>query len=201
MIRTTAALCAAILFAYAFLGCLPLHGEEAVYQNVIRLHVVAASDSEEDQAMKFRVRDAVLACLEEKLCGAENYETALHMLDGLLSEIRREAAAVAGESCAVSATLGKETYPVRYYEKYTLPAGEYMSLRIVLGDGEGRNWWCVVFPQLCLSHAEEDTEYEEFIAAGFTPEQYRMIRNESGTRYKIRFRVLEILSSLFGFSY
>lgn len=201
MIRLTAALCTAILFSYAFLGCLPLHGEEAVYTQMVRLHVVAASDAEEDQAMKYHVRDAVLAYLNTALCDVENYDAVLHTLGEILPEIRESASEVTGESCAVSVTLGKENYPVRYYDNYTLPAGRYTSLRIVLGDGAGRNWWCVVFPQLCLSRAAEKSDYEDFIAAGFTPEQYRMIRNESGTKYKIRFRVLEILSSVFGFSY
>ena len=106
-----------------------------------------------------------------------------------------------GEDCPVQVELGRERYPVRIYENYSLPAGEYTSLRIRIGEGEGRNWWCILFPRLCTARATEEEVYEDFIAAGFTPEQYRMIKNESGPKYKIRFRILEILAQLTGMEY
>lgn len=195
--KLTAALCAAILAAALVLSCMPVHGEEALYDNMIRLHVLAESDSAADQARKLRVRDAVLACLAEKLGTADDFTAARTQIESLLPAIRA-AAESASDGVPVTVDFGEETYPVRYYEDFTLPAGRYTSLRVTLGEGAGRNWWCVLFPQLCTARASEDDFYEVFIAAGFTPEQYRLIKNESGVKYKIRFRILELLEEWAG---
>ncbi len=199
--KCMAALCAAFLCAHLLITCFPVHGEEKIYDNMIRLHVLAQSDTEEDQTRKLRVRDAVLAYLDTHLPKSDSYEDALAAITDHLEGIRACAWSVVGESCDVHVELGRETYPVRQYDAFTLPAGEYTSLRILLGEGEGQNWWCVLFPRLCTARAAEDTFYEDFIAAGFTPEQYRLIKNESGPRYKIRFRLLEILSEWMGMEY
>ena len=187
-------LCSAVLAAYLLFTCMPVHGEEGIYENVIRLHVLAQSDSAEDQAVKLQVRDAVLAALSDVMAESDCYETALAAAEARLEELRLAAEEIA--ACPVSVSLGRETYPVRFYENFTLPAGEYMSLRVILGEGSGKNWWCVLFPQMCTAPASEDAFLEEFIAAGFSADQYQLIRRESGVKYKIRFRVLEILSEL-----
>lgn len=199
--KCIAALCAAFLCAHLLITCLPVHGEEEIYNQTIRLHVLANSDSEEDQARKLLVRDAVLAYLEESLSQSNTYESALAAVSDHLDGIRKRAEDTLGGKYAVRVELGREKYPVRQYENYSLPAGEYTSLRVLIGEGEGKNWWCVLFPRLCTSRASADEEYEDFIAAGFTPEQYRLIKNESGTKYKIRFRILEILAQLTGMEY
>ena len=201
LMKLSAALCAAVLCAALFLSCMPVHGEAEIYENMIRLHVIAESDSPSDQARKLRVRDAVLDCLSEELSEAHGYEDALEAVETLLPEIRRAAEDASDGVCSVSVCLGEETYPVRCYENFTLPAGKYTSLRVILGSGEGKNWWCVLFPQLCTAQASRDDFYEDFIAAGFSPEQYRLIRNESGVKYKIRFRILELLSEWAGFDF
>ena len=197
--KFTAALCAAVLAAALVLSCLPVHGEEALYSNMIRLHVLAESDSAADQARKLRVRDAVLEFLSGELEGIHDFSTARARLEEMLPVIR-EAALSASDGVPVTVAFGEETYPVRYYEGFTLPAGRYTSLRITLGAGAGRNWWCVLFPQLCTARASEDDFYEDFIAAGFSPEQYRLIKNESGVQYRIRFRILELLAEWAGLS-
>ncbi len=198
-IRVTAALCAAVLAAVCILSCLPIHGEEEIYRSVLRLHVLAVSDEPEEQSRKLRVRDAVLDALREPMADAVSLSDALERARGALPAVREAAQREAGD-VPVTVTLGRETYPTRVYGSYALPAGEYASLRVTLGEGEGRNWWCVLFPQLCTARAEDDGE-EAFLAAGFTPEQVRVIRKGGGTKYKIRFRLLEILSETFGFSY
>ena len=199
--KCIAALCAAFLSAYTLLTCLPVHGEEEIYSQTIRLHVLANSDSEEDQAEKLLVRDAVLAYLEDSLAQSGSYDSALSAVGDHLEGIRKRAEESLGNKYAVRVELGREKYPVRQYENYSLPAGEYTSLRILIGEGEGKNWWCVLFPRLCTSRATEEEMYEEFIAAGFSPEQYRLIKNESSPKYKIRFRILEILSEWTGLDY
>ncbi len=192
--KLTACFCAAFLTACTLLSWFPLHGEEAIYDNMIRLHVIAASDSPADQAQKLAVRDAILGGLSDTLNGAADYETARDAIAAVLPAVEAIAEDTAQRS--VTVTLGTEAYPTRQYEGFSLPAGEYTSLRVILGEGEGQNWWCVLFPRLCTDYATEDSFYEDFIAAGFSPEQYRLIKNESGARYKIRFRILELLTAL-----
>lgn len=199
--KCIAALCAAFLCSHMILTCLPVHGEEEIYKETIRLHVLANSDSPEDQAEKLLVRDAVLTYLNENLVQSATFDDALDGITAHLEGIRDCARDTLGGKYCVQVDLGQETYPVRQYENYTLPAGQYTSLRVLIGEGQGKNWWCVLFPRLCTSRATEEEVYEEFIAAGFSPEQYRLIKNESSPKYKIRFRILEILAEWTGIEY
>ena len=155
---------------------------------VLRLHVVAVSDAAEEQELKLRVRDAVLACLEPELAEAETAEEARGVVSACLEKVANAAAAVA-EGRSVTVSLGREKYPTRHYEGFALPAGEYDSLRVVLGAGEGHNWWCVVFPPLCLSAADADR-----VKAAMAPEDYALICEEEG--YELRFRLLELWGEL-----
>lgn len=195
--------CIGVLVAAAVSSMIPASGEEKLYSDVIRLHVIAESDSEEDQAVKLSVRDAVLDLVSDKMDGSVTYGDAYALLSDMLPEIKKTAedtAASTGHPVSAEVVFDREEYPVRYYEDYALPAGEYTSMRIILGEGEGRNWWCVLFPPLCRDAAVESHE-EKFYAAGFTPEEYKIIKQESGAKYKVRFRILEILSETFGFDY
>lgn len=177
---------------------LPLSGEGRVYTDTIRLHVLANSDSEEDQALKLRVRDAVLkevpriieSCKTQKEAAA----ALLKETDALAASAKKEIA-LAGYDYGVSVTLGKEKYPERAYEGVRLPAGEYTSLRVIIGDGEGQNWWCVLFPPLCTSAAEPQ---EELAEAGFTGEQIRVLCDDENPKYVLRFRILELFEAIFG---
>jgi stage II sporulation protein R len=190
-----------ILTAMLIVAALPTEADAGIYDDTLRLHILAASDSEEDQAEKLLVRDAVLAYLEDSLAQSGSYDSALSSVGDHLEGIRKRAEEALGNKYAVRVELGREKYPVRQYENYSLPAGKYTSLRVLIGEGEGKNWWCVLFPRLCTSRATEEEMYEEFIAAGFSPEQYRLIKNESSPKYKIRFRILEILSEWTGLDY
>lgn len=184
-----------VLIAALILNYLPVHGEEAVYEDTVRLHVIGASDSAEDQSVKLKVRDSILKCVSEKMKSAGNKDSAVEALEAMKDEIKRsadEALASAGFDDKVTLELGDERYPVRYYDGFTLPAGTYKSLRVVIGDGEGRNWWCILFPSVCVGNAV--SAREDYVATGFTPEQYKIIENGSGRKYKVRFKILEILS-------
>ena len=160
---------------------------------VVRLHVLAVDDSEEEQALKLRVRDAVLAYLSPALAGVNDRDEARQLLAGRLRKIA-EAAADAAEGRKVSVSLGPESYPLRRYEGFVLPAGTYESLRVVLGEGEGHNWWCVVFPPLCLSAADAGR-----VQSVMKPDDFALISEEDG--YELRFRIVELwgeLQRLFG---
>lgn len=184
------------------LSVLPIYGEEAVYDNVIRLHVLANSDSEEDQALKLQVRDAVLELCAPTLGQCRNREEAAQAVISLKDEIQNtteETLRASGCDDTVTVTLSEEGYPEKQYESLCFPSGTYLSLRICIGEAEGQNWWCVLFPPICMSAAtasKEDTE-EAFVAVGFTPEQYRIITETDEVTYKIKFKFLEFFESVF----
>ncbi len=193
----TLALCAVLLF----IGLFPVHGEEEIYDTVVRLHVLANSDTEEDQALKMKVRDAILEVTSPLLseCGSQDEARALLLSHEkeLLSAAERVIAAE-GYEYPVSITLDLEDYPARDYDSFCFPAGEYLSLRVLIGDAEGKNWWCCLFPPLCLGSAtaSSDTAEEEFVAVGLTPSQYKIITESDKPVYKVRFRILEVFQKL-----
>lgn len=202
--KTVTLLTALTLVLFLFLGLMPVHGEAGLYDNVLRLHVLANSDSEEDQTLKLRVRDEILAHCSPRLAEcqsrAEAEETVLAMQSEILAVAQRTVFEE-GYDYGVSVTLGEEEYPERTYDSLCFPSGEYLSLRVCIGEAEGKNWWCVLFPPLCLETASIKTrkEAEEaFIAAGFTPEQYKIITETDKVTYRIRFKFLEILEEWFG---
>ncbi len=179
------------------LGVLPIHGEEEIYGAVIRLHVLANSDSEEDQAVKLRVRDAVLEVTAPLLKDCATTAEAQQRLEEHAEEIRTAALLMLREQGFeqdVTLTLSEESYPTRGYDGFCFPSGEYLSLRVSIGEAEGQNWWCCVFPPLCLGAATVPTDEAEdaFIAVGLTPQQYRIITESERPVYKIRFKLLEL---------
>lgn len=195
----TFALCS--VAAFLLISVLPSSGEEKLYENVVRLHVIANSDSEKDQTVKLAVRDAVLSEISkmsvDSTDGASEYiEDKKAEITSLCNKVLEES----GSSDTVHLEFGKENYPVRYYDSFALPAGQYTSLRVVIGEGEGKNWWCVLYPPLCTASSEAECE-DEYLAAGFTGEEYRLIKKESGVKYKIKFKILEIIAETFGFDY
>ena len=151
---------------------------------LVRLHVVAASDTPQDQAEKLRVRDAVLSCLEPKLKTAASAKEAAEIIRLSQPACRRAAQAVTDQ--AVSVTMAREHFPTRHYETFSLPAGEYLALRVTLGEGRGHNWWCVLFPPLC-TEAVTSGRAVETLSDG----DVQLITGD-GRGYVLRFRVLEL---------
>ena len=193
--KKIAILCAVTLISFFILGFLPVHGEEKIYDSVIRLHVLANSDSEEDQAIKLKVRDTVAALTDELTRACPDIDTAEKTLAENLELIRaraQETLTSLGCSHRVSVELGRENYPRKSYDSICFPAGEYRSLRVLIGEADGQNWWCVLFPQLCLGAATAKQAEDAFISVGFTPDQYKIITETDEPRYKLRFKLLEI---------
>lgn len=163
--------------------------QASIAGSLVRLHVLAVSDAPEEQAVKLRVRDAVLSALAPKLAGVQSADEAGEVLAGNLPLIQ-QAAEQAAEGRPVRVSLGEERYPTRDYAGFSLPAGRYRSLRVVLGEGQGHNWWCVVFPPVCLSAAEK-----EAMQPVMNPDDYALITREDG--WEIRFRAVELWGKLF----
>ena len=177
-------------------GAFALRTQQDLAEKVVRLHVLANSDSEEDQALKLQVRDAVLAQAAYLLEGCEDRGEAESLLRGQLLELERLALAVvreAGYAYPVKLELADTEFPTRDYEGFTLPAGEYLALRVLIGEAEGQNWWCVVFPPLCAA-ASTDVPVAA-LAAGFDAEEVSLITEESAG-YVLKFKTVEFWQAL-----
>lgn len=159
-----------------------------ISSSLIRLHVIAVSDDEEEQAIKLRVRDEVLACISPELEKAQDISDAEVIVRANLGKIQR-AAESAAEGRKVRVSLSEEYYPTRDYESFSLPAGKYTSLRVILGEGKGHNWWCVVFPPLCISAAEREEALDAM------SDDDRAILTEADG-YVVKFRMLELWGEL-----
>ena len=161
---------------------------------VIRLHVLANSDSEEDQALKLEVRDRVLETTSALLAGETEPQAAAVLLNQHLDDIAQTAAqeiSAQGHDDRVEVRLEQTWFPTRQYQGISLPAGNYLALRVLIGAAEGQNWWCVVFPNLCLPAVSE----RALEASTLTPGQISLLQEEE-TSYVFRFKTLEFWQSL-----
>ena len=186
---------AGLVLCMLLLGVMPISGEEEIYDNVIRLHILANSDSEADQADKLAVRNAILAEYRTVLIAAST-EEATKRVETLLPEIEKTAQktlADRGNAAEVAVTFTEETYPERIYEGLHFPAGRYRSLRVLIGEGEGKNWWCVLFPPLCVGAATEEIAVTQPVEPppGLGESSWRLV-SQSGEN-EIRFKLLEWL--------
>jgi len=174
---------------------LTLAGSADLYDSVIRLHVLANSDGAEDQAAKLLVRDEVLSYCRAHFSLSDRDEAEAEIrrdLDGIRAAAEAKLRE-AGSADAVTVTLDRETYPTRVYDNLSLPAGTYVSLRVMIGAAEGKNWWCVLFPPMCL---DSSTDAEgALLDAGMSEENVKTVTLD-GEPYRIRFRILEWAAEL-----
>ena len=161
---------------------------------VIRLHILANSDSEEDQALKLEVRDRVLETTSALLAGETEPQAAAVLLDQHLDDIAQTAAqeiSAQGHDDRVEVRLEQTWFPTRQYQGISLPAGNYLALRVLIGEAEGHNWWCVIFPPLCAQAAG----LSERAVQALSDDDVRLV-TESGGGYVVRFRLLELWDAL-----
>jgi len=166
----------------------------AVREEVLRLHILANSDSDADQKLKLRVRDRVLAETGELFSGAESLEKAQSLARDNLQKIEaaaKDEISKSGFNYDVSAGLCRMYFETRHYDGYTLPAGMYDAVRVEIGSAEGKNWWCVMFPPICLGSAMDKDELEKVLS-------------ESGEdvitgtqKYKAKFFIVELFERWF----
>ena len=185
------ALAAALLW-----GAWSLHRQDDLQRKMIRLHVVANSDSEADQAVKLRVKDAVVESLKDSMTNMTDAEQAkaylqenLPRIEALANRVLREA----GCDGSAAVSLATEEFAARVYDTFSLPAGVYDALRITIGKGQGHNWWCVVFPGLCVPASGEGFE-ETADCAGFPDSLTAALEGKKG--YEVRFFLLDALGRL-----
>ena len=178
-----------------------LQDRQYLDRELIRLHVVAASDSDTDQSVKLLVRDAIVASLSEGMAGIGDVEAAKNYIRENLPKIEavanRTLNACGVDSRAV-ATLGEEAFDTRRYDTFSLPAGVYESLRVVIGEGQGKNWWCVAFPSLCLAATSEAFE-STAQTSGMDDGLSRTLSGEP--EYQLRFYLLDVLGRVENFCF
>lgn len=167
---------------------------DTVRQDTVRLHILANSDSQEDQDLKLLVRDALLR-ESAVLCGdyttVEEAEEYFRENKDALTEIANRVIRENGFEYTATVTLTEEFYETRRYGELTFPAGVYTSLRVILGKGEGHNWWCVMFPNLCVPVAGEmETDEEEL--DGFSPGGKKVVEE----KYQVKFKIVEFYERL-----
>ena len=185
-----------ILIITMLMCALPTEAEGEIYEDTLRLHILANSDSEEDQKLKIQVRDHILTEYGPQLKNKSSVNDAKDSLQNLLSSIEKSAESKIrdlGYDYSVKAIIGQEWYDTREYEDFTLPAGYYESLRIIIGSGEGKNWWCVMYPPLCMEMATESAPSDDGVI-DYSKEELTLIK--SG-KYNVKFKILEELSIVF----
>jgi stage II sporulation protein R len=171
---------------------------------LVRLHVIANSDSDEDQALKRDVRDVILKYMETELKGVKNVKQAKSIINKKTDKIQSLAKGEIerqGKDYRVKVMLGTYPFPTKLYGDISLPAGYYQALRVVIGKGEGANWWCVLFPPLCFvdaTHGTIPTSVKNVLKADLSEEQYRLITTEdeeTDIPIKVKFKTVEFFQS------
>ncbi|MBP8641161.1 MAG: stage II sporulation protein R [Oscillospiraceae bacterium] len=185
-----------LLFALCVTLCTGLFAkaeQQQLANELIRLHVIANSDTDSDQSAKLNVRDSALRVLTPLLQGVSSVSEAEKIINNELPQLCSEAKRsllLDGKFYPAKAELCIEQYPTKKYAGFALPAGEYISLKIILGKGEGHNWWCVVFPPLCMTSVENEEAF-----SSLTDESAKLITYD-GSEYKLKFRIIELYHTL-----
>ncbi len=171
--------------------------QKSIASKILRFHVLANSDEESDQDVKLLVRNAVGTYLKPYLSESNSLEETKQIVNEKMEEIinvSQQTLKDNGFDYSVSAKITTTEFPEKKYGEYTFPEGEYEALQIILGKGEGHNWWCVLYPEMCFRgsvYEIVDEEAKEELREVLTAEEYETVFN--GGKYEIRFKVLEFL--------
>lgn len=185
-----------MLIASLMIAVFPTDAEAQIYEDTIRLHILANSDLPKDQEIKLEIRNRILEKYGGILSKNESKHEAESKMMSLLPQIETDAVIWVkelGYDYSVSATLTTEWYETRDYEGFSLPCGYYTSLRVIIGEGKGQNWWCVMYPPLCLEIATESAPADDGLI-DYSKEEIKLIK--SG-KYNVKFKILEDLSRVF----
>ncbi len=167
--------------------------QEDIAERILRFHVVANSNTEQDQTLKLKVRDRIGEYLREELADVQDLEECEKIVSGLLAQIEHCASEVItgeGYSYPVKAVIKDTKFPVKTYGSYSFPAGTYRALNVVIGSGAGENWWCVMYPNLCFANAVyrvEDENSKEELQSVLTEDEYKELMAEGKIRVKFKY--------------
>lgn len=186
----------AIALITMIMNSIPTEEDGEIYGDTVRLHILANSDSTVDQNVKLIIRDEILKKYGKELSTLSSVSEAQEKIRSLLPKIKEDTEkwlSTLGYSYSVDASLGEEWYETREYSDFTLPCGRYLSLKIILGEGDGQNWWCVMYPPMCLDMACERAPGDDGVV-NYSKEEILLI---SGGKYNVKFKILEELSRAF----
>lgn len=194
--KKTISVISTILLMTLVIAVLPTDAEARIYNDTLRLHILANSDNSYDQDLKLKLRDKILFKYGNSLKECDNILQAEEKANYLLSAIEEDCElwiAESGYNYDVECKLSEEWYETRNYEGYSLPCGYYASLQIIIGGGKGKNWWCVMYPPLCTYLATEEAPSDDGLI-NYTKEELFLIK---GQGYNIKFKGLELISQFF----
>ncbi|KYH29413.1 stage II sporulation protein R [Clostridium colicanis] len=182
--------------------------QKTIANKLIRFHVIANSDTTEDQALKLKVRDEVLKYIAPKLKEAKNINDSREILkanDEIIKEIAKKVVKENGYTYTINTSLSHENFPVKSYGNVTLPEGNYEAYRIIIGNGEGHNWWCIMFPPLCFIDvtrgqiAYDETEKE--MKSVLTEDEYKLVNNQDedieSNQIRFKYKIVEDIKSIY----
>ena len=179
---------------------------ESYKEKLIRFHVIANSDTEEDQELKLKVRDEIISYLQPKLENSSSIEESEKIITSEydnLQSISRETILDNGYEYDVKVGIEYSNFPTKQYSNVILPAGEYKALKVVIGEGKGKNWWCVMFPPLCFVDEENgviDKSTDEKLQSVLDEEEYNLNttkNKEEGNVVKFKFKIVEVVKDMF----
>lgn len=191
----TGAVLVALLLLYGYHLYQSQNMTEEIAGKVIRFHVRANSDAAEDQELKLKVRDAIGTCMQPILSEVSGIQESRQVVRDHLAQIEKQAEKVIqkeGFDYSVKARLAKVDFPQKTYGNYTFPAGKYEALEVVIGEGKGKNWWCVMYPNLCFFNSVYevvDEEAEKSLEQVLTKEEYKSLMENKN--YEVRFALLD----------
>lgn len=174
-------------------------------EKLIRFHVLANSDEEEDQELKLKVRDEVISYLQPKLESSKSIEQSEKIINTEHDKIKEISENIIGENgynYSVSVSLEYSNFPAKQYSSVVLPAGKYKALRIVIGEGKGKNWWCVMFPPLCFVDEQSgmiDEKTDKQLKSVLTEEEYDLVMGKNKkevSNIKFKFKIIEVLQNI-----
>lgn len=177
--------------------------QQSIAHKIIRFHVIANSDTKEDQDLKIKIKDRIIEYLQPKLVNCKNIEESRRILMQNNDSVKKIALSIInkeGYNYKVTTSLSKENFPVKTYGNITLPQGEYNAYRVIIGNGNGHNWWCVMFPPLCfiditkgeVSYDKTETQMRRVLSE----EEYKAIDNRIEKPVVLKFKILEEIKKI-----
>lgn len=174
---------------------------DEVKDSIIRFHVIANSDSEEDQNLKLKVKNKVIEYLYDKLNKSQSLEESRQIINDNMEQVKEIASEIIKNSqynYNVDVELGRENFPDKAYGNIILPQGNYEAFRVIIGDGQGKNWWCVMFPPLCFINPTTgivSDESKETLQENLSEEEYRIISDTNNTSISFKFKIIEFFKN------
>ena len=187
-----------IVSAYSYVSAVSYD----IADSVFRLHVIANSDSAEDQALKYKVRDSLLNYMNSLVTSTTSKDEAMEILTNNIDNFKNIAEATIkenGYNYSVNITVGKHSFPTKYYGDVSLPAGIYDALRVEIGSASGQNWWCVMFPPLCfvdISSGIVPEESKESLKNNLNDEEYDLITVDDSSSMNFKFKIVELIENI-----